>query len=60
MAQVTALWRGEVPLATTGGLYGLLGMLILTTPLTLVASLGTGPLAKSLLLSLSVAGIGLG
>ncbi len=53
MTQVTALWRGEVPLAKTGWLYGLLGLLLLVTPVTLLGSFGLAHGAKPLLLTLS-------
>ncbi len=55
MTQVTALWRGQVPLAQTGWLYGLIGLLFLVIPLTLVASLGLGPSPRELILALSAA-----
>ncbi len=55
MTQVTALWRGEVPLAKTGWLYGLLGLLLLAIPITLLSGLGLAPGAKPLLLALSAA-----
>ena len=55
MTQVTALWRGEVPLAETGWLYGLLGLLLLVTPLTLLSGFGLAHSAKPLLLALSAA-----
>ncbi len=55
MTQMTALWRGEVPLAKTGWLYGLLGLLLLVTPLTLLSGFGLVSAAKPLLLALSAA-----
>jgi hypothetical protein len=55
MTQVTALWRGEVPLARTGWLYGLFGMIVLIAPLMLVSSLGPASAARPLLLLLSAA-----
>ncbi len=55
MTQVAALWRGQVPLAKTGWLYGLIGLLFLIVPLTLVPSLGLGPSPRVLLRALSVA-----
>ncbi len=54
MTQVTALWRGQVPLAKTGWLYGLIGLLFLIAPLTLVPGLGLGPSPRELILALSV------
>ncbi len=54
MTQVTALWRGEVPLAKTGWLYGLLGLL-LAIPITLLSGLGLVSAARPLLLTLSAA-----
>ena len=53
MANVTALWRGEVPLGKTGGLYGLVGMAILTGLLMLLSSQGASAAAKPLVLALS-------
>ena len=53
MTQVTALWRGEVPLAKTGWLYGLVGLLL--APLTLLSGFGLAHGAKPLLLTLSAA-----
>ena len=55
MTQVTALWRGEVPLARTGWLYGLIGMIVLVAPLMLISGLGPASDAKPLLLLLSAA-----
>jgi hypothetical protein len=55
MTQVTALWRGEIPLATTGWLYGLFGMLLLASPVVFLTGLGLAPAAKPLLLALSAA-----
>ncbi len=55
MTQVTALWRGEVPLAKTGWLYGLAGLLVLTSPVLLLTGLGLVLAAKPLLLFLSAA-----
>ncbi len=55
MTQVTALWRGELPLARTGWLYGLLGLLVLIVPLMLLSGLGPAPSAAPLLLGLSLA-----
>ncbi len=55
MTQVTALWRGEVPLAKTGWLYGLVGLLLLVTPVTLLSTFGLAQGAKPLLLALSTA-----
>jgi hypothetical protein len=55
MTQVAALWRGQVPLAKTGWLYGLIGLLFPIAPLTLVPSLGLGPSPRELILALSVA-----
>ena len=55
MTHVTALWRGEVPLARTGWLYGLIGMIVLIAPLMLISGLGLAPAAMPLLLPLGVA-----
>ncbi len=55
MTQVAALWRGQVPLAKTGWLYGLIGLLFLIVPLALVPSLGLGPSPRELILALSMA-----
>ncbi len=55
MTQVTALWRGEVPLAKTGWLYGLVGLLLLAFPITLLSGLGLVSAARPLLLTLSAA-----
>ncbi len=55
MAQVAALWRGQVPLAKTGWLYGLMGLLFLIVPLTLVPILGLGPSPREWIHALSVA-----
>ena len=55
MTQVAALWRGQIPLAKTGWLYGLIGLLFLIVPLTLVSSLGLGPSPRELILALSMA-----
>ncbi len=55
MTQVAALWRGQVPLAKTGWLYGLAGLVLLIVPLTLIPSLGFGPPARELILAFSVA-----
>ncbi len=55
MTQVTALWRGQVPLARTGWCYGLVGLSLLIVPLTLVASLGYASSARELMLTLSAA-----
>ena len=55
MTQVAALWRGQIPLGKTGWLYGLIGLLLLIVPLTLISSLGLGPSTRELLLALSVA-----
>ncbi len=55
MARVTALWRGEVPLARTGWLYGLLGLLLLVAPLMLLAGLSPAAAARPLVLALSAA-----
>ena len=53
MTQVAALWRGQVPLAKTGWLYGLAGLLLLSLPLALISSLGPGPSMRELILALS-------
>ena len=55
MTQVAALWRGQVPLARTGWFYGLVGLLLLIVPLTLIAGLGFASSARELMLALSVA-----
>ncbi len=55
MTQVAALWRGQVPLAKTGWLYGLAGLLLLIVPLFLISGLGPGPSTRELLLAFSVA-----
>ena len=55
MTQVSALWRGQVPLARTGWFYGLAGVLLLIVPLTVVSSLGFGSSTRELVLALSVA-----
>ncbi len=55
MTQVAALWRGQVPLAKTGWLYGLIGLLVLIVPLILISSLGLGPPPRELILALSAA-----
>ncbi len=55
MTQIAALWRGQVSLAKTGWLYGLVGLLLLAVPLTLITSLGLGPSMREVLLALSVA-----
>jgi len=55
MTQVTALWRGEVPLAKTGWLYGFLGLLLLAFPIILLSGLGLVSAARPLLLTLSAA-----
>ena len=55
MTQVSALWRGQVPLARTGWFYGLVGLLLLIVPLTVVSGLGFGSSARELVLALSVA-----
>ena len=55
MTQVSALWRGQVPLARTGWFYGLEGLLLLIEPLTVVSGLGFGSSARELVLALSVA-----
>jgi hypothetical protein len=55
MTQVAALWRGQVPLAKTGWFYGLVGLLLLIVPLTLVSSLGVGPSTRDVILAFSVA-----
>jgi hypothetical protein len=53
MDHVTTLWRGEASLARTGGLYGLLGSLVLAGPLMALAGLRT-PGVEPLVLALSV------
>ena len=55
MTQVSALWRGQVPLARTGWFYGLAGVLLLIVPLTVVSGLGFGSSTRELVLALSVA-----
>ncbi len=55
MKFVRALWRGEVSLAKTGWVYGLLGILCLTIPLTLITGLGYQQEVPMLMLLLSVA-----
>jgi len=55
MTQVAALWRGQVPLAKTGWLYGLAGLLLLIVPLLLIPGLGLGPSTRELILAFSVA-----
>ncbi len=55
MTQVAALWRGQVPLAKTGWFYGLLGLLLLIVPLTLIPVLGLGVSMRELMLVLSAA-----
>ncbi len=55
MTQVAALWRGQVPLAKTCWFYGLLGMLSLIVPLTLIPILGLGVSMRELMLALSAA-----
>jgi hypothetical protein len=55
ITQVAALWRGQVPLAKTAWFYGLVGLLLLIVPFTLISSLGLGPSMHELLLALSVA-----
>ena len=52
---VLELWRGQVPLAKTGWLYGLLGILCLAIPLTLITGLGYQQEVPVLMLLLSVA-----
>ncbi len=58
MTQMTALWRGEVPLARTGWLYGLFGMIVLVAPLMLISGLGPASAAEPFLLLLSAATLG--
>ncbi len=55
MTQVTALWRGQGPLARTGWFYGLVGLSLLIVPLTLVASLGFASSVRELMLAFSAA-----
>ena len=55
MTQVAALWRGQVPLAKTGWLYGLVGLLLLIVPLTVIPILGLGPSMRETMIALSVA-----
>ncbi len=55
MTQVAALWRGQIPLARTGWFYGLVGLLLLIVPLTLITGLGFASSARELMLALSVA-----
>lgn len=40
MSKIRQMWRGELGLSKTGWIYGLLGMLCLAVPLTLMTSLG--------------------
>ncbi len=54
MSKIRQLWRGELGLAKTGWLYGLLGILCLTVPLTLITSLGYQHEVPLLVLLLSV------
>ncbi len=54
MTQVAALWRGEVPLAKTSWLYGVVGVLLLTAPVLILPILGFGPQLRELLIALSV------
>ena len=55
MTQVVALWRGQVPLATTGWLYGMVGLLFLIVPLTVIPILGLGHSMREAMIALSVA-----
>ncbi len=55
MRQVAALWRGQVPLAKTGWLYGVVGLMLLIVPAILIPVLGFGFSMWELLLALSVA-----
>lgn len=54
MNHVAALWRGEIPLAKTGWLYGLAGILILIVPLIALSNAGPVPAGKIVMLALSV------
>ncbi len=55
MTQVAALWRGQVPLGKTGWLYGLIGLLLMIVPLTLIPNLGLGTSMREVTLALSAA-----
>ncbi len=55
MTQVAALWRGQVPLGKTGWLYGLIGLLLMIVPLTLIPSLGLGTSMREVTVELSAA-----
>ena len=55
VSKIRQLWRGEVSLAKTGWIYGLLGILCLAIPLTLITSLGYQQEVPVLMMSLSVA-----
>ena len=55
MTQVAALWRGQVPLAKTGWLYGVVGLLLLIVPLTVIPILGLGPSMREAMIALSIA-----
>ena len=55
MTQVAALWRGQVPLAKTGWLYGVVGLLLLIGPLTAISILGLGPSMREAMIALSIA-----
>ena len=57
MTQVAALWRGEVPLAKTGWLYGAGGIMLLTVPLIVLPGMGLEPLLRGPLIALSVAAL---
>ena len=54
MTQLAALWRGQVSLAKTGWLYGIVGIMLLTGPLILLPIIGLGAPLRELLLALSV------
>ena len=56
MTTVTALWRGEVPLARTGWIFGVLGLVLLIAPLVVLTRTGVPAAASSpVALALSVA-----
>ncbi len=55
MKTVIALWRGEVPLARTGWVYGLGGLLLLICPLTYLSRIEASPSWFPIILVLSFA-----
>jgi len=54
MSKIRQMWRGELGLSKTGWIYGLLGILCLAVPLTLITNLGYQTEFPTLVLLLSV------